>query len=339
VEGVGVARCVLALGPDSAGGLLAGLVGGARERLDVAVYECGPSYAVQLAHAAGRGVAVRLLLDAHAGANSTSVRLLRDTAVECRALGGHPGVEAHWKLLLAGAGTVAVGSGNLVRRDAPQPGGAGTREWWAAVSGTPTLLRAASEAFETAWAEAEPPPVAWRRAAAPVPTPPPVGVPHPAVPSLELDDIEARRLRLDVGGAAVCARLAERVDGARQRVLATVPYVHTRVEAVAALLDRLDAARRRGAEVRLLLGTPPDPDDAGALRARSFSTRVMDPARSTTGHAKGLVADAAAVAGSANWSGAGLGGNREAALTLDDPRAADWFAAALDRDWEASSPL
>lgn len=333
-----MARCVLALGPDSAGGMLAALIEGAAQRIDAAVYEVGPSYAAQLARAERRGAAVRLLLDAHAGANATSVRLLHGTGVACRLLGGHPGVEAHWKLLVVDADTVAVGSGNLIHRDAPEPGHAGTREWWAAVTGAPALLRQAGEAFRAAWRVAEPPPLAWRRAVAVAPAAPPVGIPQPAVPALELD-LPDPALGLHVGGAAIAAALQARVDAARGRVLAIVPYAHARVPSVCTLLDALDAARARGADVRLLLGTPPDPRDAVALRGRSFATRVMDPARSTTGHAKGLVADGTAVLGSANWSGAGLGGNREAALALDDPRAAGWLAAALDRDWQIATPL
>jgi phosphatidylserine/phosphatidylglycerophosphate/cardiolipin synthase-like enzyme len=137
----------------------------------------------------------------------------------------------------------------------------------------------------------------------------------------------------------VCAEIAARIDAAPGRVLVTVPYVHTRVAAVRPLLDAMAAACARGADVRLLLGGVPDPVDAAALRATPFTVRVMDPARSTTGHAKGLVAGGAAVVGSANWSGAGLGGNREAALSIEDGRAADWFAAALDRDWRVSRPL
>ncbi len=331
-------KCVLALGPDAVGAVLIGLIAGAAERLDAAVYEVGPSYAAQLARSARRGVAVRLLLDAHAGANSTTVRLLHGTGVDCRLLGGHPGVEAHWKLLIADSRTLAVGSGNLLHRDAPQPGEAGTREWWAAVRGASALLGAARRAFDEAWSAAEPPPLAWRRAVAVAPAVPPVGVPKPAVPPLELD-IPAGALHLAVGGEAVAAMLAERIAAARRRVLALVPYAHARVSSVGVLLDALDAARDRGADVRLPLGTLPDPHDGAALRLRRFATRVMDPARCTTGHAKGLVADGAAIAGSANWSGAGLGGNREAALLLDDARAADWFAAALLRDWELSSPL
>lgn len=333
-------HCLLALGPDAAGVVLTGLIGAAEATIDAAVYEVGPSYAALLAGAARRGVGVRLLLDAHAGANTTSVRLLGGDGARarCRVIGGHPGVEAHWKLLLIDGHTLAVGSGNLIHRDAPAHGQPGTREWWATVSGAPSLLRDARRALDATWREAAAPPLAWRRAVPAAPAVPPVGVPDPEVPPLSLEVAEAS-LRLTVGGAVVGAEVAARINAASVRALVTVPYVHTRVAAVRPLLDAMSAAHARGADVRLLLGGVPDPVDAAALRATPFSVRVMDPARSTTGHAKGLVADGAAVVGSANWSGAGLGGNREAALSIEDGRAADWFAAALDRDWRVSRPL
>jgi len=330
-------RCTLALGPDCAGTVVAALISIARSHVDAAVYEVGPSYAAQLARAARRGVAVRLLLDAHAGANSSAVRLLRGTGVQCRVLGGRAEADAHWKLLLSGD-LLAVGSGNLIHRDAPPAGQPGTREWWVTVTGATALLDDARSAFAAAWREAEEPPVAWRRAVAVPPAPPPVGVPTPTVPPLTLD-VAADDLRLSIGGEAIAAELRALIGAAHDRVLVTVPYVHARVAAVRVLLDALVDARARGAGVRLLLGTAPDPEDAAVLRATPIDVRVMDPARCTTGHAKGLVAGAAVVAGSANWSGAGLGGNREAALSIADSRAADWFAAALDRDWDVSTPL
>jgi phosphatidylserine/phosphatidylglycerophosphate/cardiolipin synthase-like enzyme len=263
--------------------------------------------------------------------------VLRANRADCRVLGGHPGVEAHWKLLLVDGTTLAVGSGNLVHRDAPHAGRPGTREWWATVEDAPRLLRAASTLLDSAWRDAAPPPAAWRRAVA-VPIAPPVGVPRPTVPPLTLE-VPAQALHLATGGAEVAALVGARLSAARTRALVTVPYVHTHVPAVCTLLDALAAARARGADVRLLLGTQPDPRDAEALRHSSIPTRVMDPARCTTGHAKGLVADGAAVVGSANWSGAGLGGNREAALVLDDPRAAGYYAAALERDWEVAASV
>jgi cardiolipin synthase A/B len=333
-----LARCVLSLGPDTAGGLLRELLAAARRRLDVAAYEVGPSYAAPLARAAARGVQVRLLLDAHAGANATAAAILAPTGVACRVLGGHPGVEGHWKLLLADGETLAVGSGNLIKRDAPPPGQPGTREWWATVTDASPVAAAARRAFDAAWSASAEPPRAWRRAAAAVPVAPPVGLPQPCVESLALA-IPASQLHLCTGGAEVAALLGALLDGAHSRALATVPYVHTRVAAVRPLLDALLAAQAGGADVRLLLGTEPDPRDAAALAATPLHVRVMDPLRCTTGHAKGLVVDAAAVVGSANWSGTGLGGNHEAALLLDDLRAADWYAAALERDWAVARPL
>lgn len=334
-----MARCVLALGPDSDGALLHHLLDRSATALDVAVYELGPGYALHLAHAARRGVAVRVLLDGHGGANSTSTAVLHGSGAEVRVLDhrGADGGEAHWKLLVT-ATTVATGSGNLLHRDAPEPGQPGTREWWAAVAGADAVQHAARDAFEAAWSGAAPPPLTWHRAAAAPEHIPPVGVPTPEVASLTLT-VPAARLRLVLGGESVCALLAERLAAARRRALVTVPYVHTRVAPVHALLDQLCRARARGADVRLLLGAPPEPRDAAALAATPLSVRVMDPRRSTTGHAKGLVADAAAVVSSANWSGLGLGANRESALLLDHARAADWFAAALDRDWAVAVPL
>lgn len=334
-----MAYCTLALGPDSAGGLVHDVLKRAERTLDVAVYEVGPAHAALLARAAQRGVRVRLLLDAHAGPNLTATHITEPAGVECRVLGGHPGAEAHWKLLVAGD-AVAAGTGNLLRRDAPEPGQPGTREWWAVVHDAAALHTTACDAFAAAWAEAAPPPLAWRRAVAPAPPHvPPVGVPPHHTESLILRDLPAARLLLTAStGAAVHAQLAERLAAVSRRALVTVPYVHTHVAAVRALLDMLHAAARRGADVRLLLGAPPDPEDAVALTPL-IETRVMDPLRTTTGHAKGVVADGAALVCSANWSGAGLGGNRESALLLDDTRAADWFAAALDRDWALANPL
>ena len=340
-----MARVVCALGPDSAGTLVTDLIDSAQVRLDAAIYEVGPSYARVLAAAAAGGVALRVLLDAHAGANASSARRLARGCGRCRFLGGHPGSQAHWKLLVADANQVAVGTGNLIRRDAPlnpiPPGrpedaNPGTREWWAIVHGAPMLLRQATEVFETAWHEASAPPSAW---AAAVAQPPAIGVPRPLAAPLELD-VGDDRLELLSGGAAIGALLAATLERARTHFLCTVPYVHCATRPVRALLEALAAAAGRGVDVRLLLGTPPVPEDAEALaELRALSIRVMDPLRSTTGHAKGVVVDGAVIITSANWSAAGLGGNREAALVIEDHWAASYYADAHTRDWEVAAEL
>jgi phosphatidylserine/phosphatidylglycerophosphate/cardiolipin synthase-like enzyme len=340
-----MARVVCALGPDSAGTLLTDLIDSAQVRLDAAMYEVGPSYARILAAAAAGGVALRVLLDAHAGANASSARRLARGSGRCRVLGGQPGSEAHWKLLVADASRVAVGTGNLIRRDAPlnpippgRPEDArpGTREWWAIVEGAPRLLRQAAEVFDAAWREAGAAPSAWAAAAA---QPPVVGVPRPLAAPLELD-VADDRLELVFGGGDIAGFLAAALERARTRVVCTLPYVHCTTRPVRALLAALAAAAARGVDVRLLLGTPPAPEDATALtELRALSIRVMDPLRSTTGHAKGVVADGMVIITSANWSAAGLGGNREAALVIEDDRAAAYYADAQTRDWEVAAKL
>jgi phosphatidylserine/phosphatidylglycerophosphate/cardiolipin synthase-like enzyme len=83
----------------------------------------------------------------------------------------------------------------------------------------------------------------------------------------------------------------------------------------------------------------PDPRDVVHLAALEFPVRRMDPARSTSGHAKGMVADGAVIVSSANWSEAGLGGNWEVAMRVEHPAAAAYYAAAWRRDWETGLPI
>src|SRR5580704_18554851 len=140
---------------------------GARQSIDAALYEVGPSYRWQLVRAARRGVRVRLVLDAHdSDGNAATPRALVAAGAECRVAGGH-GHAAHGKVLLVDA-TVAVGTGNLIWRDAPRDSHlrfppasaplAGTREWWATDSGSPSLERDVRGAFDAHWEAARRPP-------------------------------------------------------------------------------------------------------------------------------------------------------------------------------------
>jgi len=333
-------RLTCALGPDSAGTLLARLLRGARHGVDAAIYEVGPSYRWELVRAAHRGVRVRLVVDAHmSDGNAATARELRAAGGECRVAG--VGVDtAHGKLLIVDD-TIAVGTGNLIWRDAPRdrylrfpPGSpplTGTREWWVTASGARALHRAACRVFEAHWAIATPPPQRWSLAAdSRVPN---VGAPMPQVAPLRRR-LASRRLLLVAGGAAVRSMLRTMVTAARGHLLVTVPYAHAGTAGVRELLDLMEDAQARGVECALLLGGSPEPRDAARLRARSFEVRRMDPARATSGHAKGAVADADVLVSSANWSSAGLGGNWEVALRIADRRAAAYYAAAWRRDWE-----
>ncbi len=324
-----------ALGPDAAGTVLMQVLRGARRSIDGAIYEVGPSYRWALVRAAERGLRVRLVLDAHiSDGNGATARALIAAGGECRVAG--LGVDAaHGKLLVVDS-TVAVGTGNLIWRDAPRERHsgsllAGTREWWVTAAGSRRLHCAAAEAFHAHWTTATAPPPAW--GAAPQRVAPPIGTPMPQFAPRTLC-VASRRLRLIIGGAEVGRTLRAMIIAARRRVLVTVPYAHPSALPVRDLLDRMTEASSRGVACALLLGGIPDPNDAHALTALPFPVRRMDPARSTSGHAKGMVADASALVSSANWSASGLGGNWEAALRIDHPGAAAYYAAAWRRDWE-----
>lgn len=329
-----------ALGPDSAGTLVTRLIRQARSRLDVAVYEVGPSYAWTLAAAARRGVRVRLLLDAHASdGNASTAASVARAGGEVRVM-GRGATTAHWKLLCADRARTALGSGNLIWRDAPRdphnrlppaaPPLRGTREWWLLTDDVTAAERAAA-AVDFAWSRARRPPRVWREVAA-APSAGEVGAPTPQVGPQDVVVTE-RGMRLVVGGLTVGSTLERLVVSSRRRLLVTAPYVHAEAVGVRRLLRTVARAAGRGVDVRILLGCRPLRRDARRLAELGLRVRWMDPLRSTRGHAKGIVADGTVIVTSANWSSAGLGRNWEAALAVRSPEVATYFAAAWERDW------
>jgi hypothetical protein len=345
-----VSRLTCALGPDSAGTLLHRFMESSTARLDVAVYEAGPSYGWIFPRAVERGVRVRLLLDGHGGANRGCLEELRaaaerGVAVPCRVRRHDGSREAHWKLLVADSDRLAVGTGNLIERDAPAdrhgllPPDAtpmpGTREWWAFVDGAPTLAATARARITAAWREAAPPPPVW--AVEQAPEVPPVGAPKPSVAPLEVE-VSPRRLHLATDARAVRTAMEGLLEPSSRRCLVTVPYIHTWAHEVRPLLQRCMELRLQGADVRILLGAVPADGDAATLRDRGLPTRVMNPQRCTTGHAKGMVVDHTTLVMSSNWSAAGLGASLEAGLRIDSAAATAYFADAFERDWAVADP-
>lgn len=311
------------------------------------MYEVGPSYAWALVSAARRGVRVRLLLDGHRADGNAG------TSVAVAAAGGRVrvldrGIAAgHWKLLLVDGREVAVGTGNLIWRDAPRrtrrralpaaPLLRGTREWWS-VTDVEEVAGVADAAFHAAWDAADPPPATWQTDRHVRQDPGAVGTPSPQVEPMQLA-ADTGRVRLVVGGLAVAAALRRVIDGAQSRVLVTAPYLGSRAAAVRALVDAARAASVRRADVRFLLGARPHPGEAAYLTRWRVPARWMDPSASTRGHAKGLIADGTAIVTSANWSRAGFGANWEAALLMDSAPAAGYLAAAWERDWATAQPV
>lgn len=342
-----VPELICALGPDNAGSVLSGLLGRARSTLDLAVYEVGPSYAWALAGAARRGVRLRLILDGHrADGNAGTAAAVARAGGEVRVL--DRGIAAgHWKLLLVDGRELAVGTGNLIWRDAPRraprrvppatPLLRGTREWWA-VTDRAGAVDVAGAAIEAAWSAARRPPTTWQHAPRLRQDPGAVGMPAPQVEAMQLT-ADPGRVRCVVGGLAVASVLRALIDGARARVLITAPYAASHAAAVRALIGAARRAHARGVNVRFLLGAPPHPGDAAYLARSGVPARWMDPSASTRGHAKGLIADGTAVVASANWSRAGFGANWEAALVMDSVPAAGYLAAAWERDWATAQPV
>jgi phosphatidylserine/phosphatidylglycerophosphate/cardiolipin synthase-like enzyme len=333
------------LGPDAAGTMLSRLLRDARRSIDAALYEVGPSYRWELVRAARRGVRVRLVLDAHlSDGNAATAREVTEAGGVCR-VAGLGADSAHGKLICSDE-TVAVGTGNLIWRDAPRdrhlrypPSStplAGTREWWVMASGSRGLRRDARGAFDEHWRAATAPPAEW--SSSPENRVPNVGTPMPQV-APSTGRVSERRLHLVIGGHGVGAILRSMVTASRRRVLVTVPYAHAHAPPVADLLDLMARASARGVTCALLLGQVPERGDAALLQTLPFEVRRMDPARSTSGHAKGAVADRSVLVSSANWSSPGLGGNWEAALQIDHPGAAAYYAAGWRRDWETGVSL
>ncbi|MDQ2959450.1 MAG: phospholipase D-like domain-containing protein, partial [Candidatus Dormibacteraeota bacterium] len=169
------------------------------------------------------------------------------------------------------------------------------------------------------------------------PVVPPIGTPQPSMAPLEVE-VSPRRLQLFTEARAVRTAIESLLEPPSRRCLVTVPYIHTWAHEVRPLLQRCMELRLQGADVRVLLGAGATDGDAAALRDRGLPTRVMNPQRCTTGHAKGMVVDHVSLVMSANWSAAGLGASLETALRIDDVAATAYFADAFERDWAVADP-
>jgi phosphatidylserine/phosphatidylglycerophosphate/cardiolipin synthase-like enzyme len=329
-----VTAVTLSVDPRDNGALLAAAVADASTTLDVASYAVSPDHAGQLVAAHRHGVNVRLLLSDRSELIGATRARLHGSGVVMRAM-SFP--EPHAKLLLVDGARLLVGSGNLTDANAPpDPAGAGSRDWWAAVEGDPDLCIQAGAAFNAMW---NLPPVETR-----VRTPASKKGRGSAdvvrVPALHL-----RPTRVEIpGGAAVLhvgapagTTWIDFVSSARTRLRITFPYVSPRGGG-GRLEAAVCAAARGGVPVRLLLGRRDGIARAMAarLRAAGVELRAMDPLRTTVGHAKGMVVDGSVLLGSANWSGHGLGPESwEALLLVRDAAAAAAMAAVFDSDWES----
>ena len=282
--------------------LVARLIGGARHRVMVEMYELGRIDVVRgLGSAKARAIEVRVITDPTVKASRTAALQLVSAGVAQRAypIDDKRHQIDHVKLLIAD-GEAIVGGMNWGRHsDRNHDYVLETR---AAVE-VERLVRI----FEQDWALAGGHPEPLRSATSSVAQTTP--------------------------GAEIRTMLEGGLRRAIRRVLAEV-YTLTDPEVIAGLVD----AHRRGVEVRVLL----DPNQVynlrafAVLRAGGVEVRWYPVPKGVLLHAKIGLFDAELVLGSANWTLAGLGVNHELDIQTRDVDAVAAYRARFESDWVRS---
>jgi len=283
--------------------LVGGLIGSARVRVLVEIYELGRSEIVEaLAAATARGVDVRVITDPTVQQSRIAVTQLDSLRVLERA---YPVDDRrhqidHVKLLIADE-TAAVGGMNWGRQSDRN------HDYVLETHITGEVARL-SRIFDQDWKLAG-------------------GHPAPLAASVE-------EVAQTSPGEEIRAMLESALNHATRRVLAEV-YTLTDPEVIAELV----MAHRRGAMVRVVL----DPNQSynvrafAVLRAGAVEVRWYPVPRGVLLHAKIGLFDGQLVLGSANWTLSGLGVNHELDIETSDPRAVQAYAARFDADWARSA--
>ena len=280
-------------------GLVSAMIGSARQRALVEVYEIGRTDLVrELGAAKAQGVAVRVITDPTVVASRASAAALDGLGVPERF---YPVDDArhqidHVKLLVADGGA-AVGGMNWGKHSDRN------HDYVLETRVAPDVERL-SRIFEQDWnlAGGRPSPLGEARG-----------------------DIAQTAPRSEIR-----TMLEAELTHAANRVLAEV-YTLTDPEVIRELVQ----ARRRGATVRVLL----DPNQANnlhgydVLRAGGVDVRWYPIPRGALLHAKIGLFDRTLVLGSANWTLSGLDVNHEVDVETADTRAVTAYASRFDSDW------
>ena len=283
--------------------LVADLIGSARQRVLIEMYELGRSEIVQsLGAAKARGVAVRVVTDPTVAASRRSSEQLDSLGVDERA---YPVDDAlhqidHVKLLIADD-QAAVGGMNWGRHSERN------HDYVLQTSIASEVARAAL-VFEQDWALAGGHPAPLRKRAGPIAQTAP--------------------------GAEIRTMLELALRTAKHRVLAEV-YTLTDP----AIIAGLAMASRRGADVRVIL----DPNQEynlhpyAVLRAAGVSVRWDPVPIGVLLHAKVGLFDGELILGSANWTLSGLGVNHELDIETEDTHVVAAYGSRFESDWRRSA--
>ncbi|HEY0830750.1 MAG TPA: phosphatidylserine/phosphatidylglycerophosphate/cardiolipin synthase family protein [Candidatus Dormibacteraeota bacterium] len=278
------------------------LIGSARHRVLVEMYELGRNELVQAMGAAqARGVEVRVITDPTVAASRHAAKILDSLRVRERVYPVDDGRHQidHVKLLIAD-GEAAVGGMNWGRHsDRNHDYVLETRD--------ATVLGRLARIFDQDWGLAGGHP-------APLPQ-------------------ESGPIAQTSPGGEIRAMLEHALIRAVHRVLAEV-YTLTD----AAVIAELVIAHRRGALVRVLL----DPNQVynlrayAVLRAGGVEVRWYPVPKGVLLHAKIGLFDAELVLGSANWTLSGLGVNHELDIETEDAAAVQAYLERFGSDWARS---
>ena len=284
-------------------GLVGRLIGSARQRVLVEMYELGrPDVVRELGEAAARGVDVQVITDPTVRQSRRSAASLDQLRVPERA---YPVDDArhqidHVKLLVAD-GEAVIGGMNW--------GKSSDRNHDYVLETTITLeVDRAARIFDQDWALAG-------------------GDPRPLPPS-------AGDVAQTAPGEEIRAMLEGALARADRRALVEI-YTLTDADVIAELV----AAHRRGVLVRVIM----DPNQAYnlhaylVLRAAGVEARRYPVPKGALLHAKIGLFDGELVLGSANWTLSGLGVNHELDIETDDSLAVGQYAARFESDWSRSS--
>ncbi|HYR49451.1 MAG TPA: phosphatidylserine/phosphatidylglycerophosphate/cardiolipin synthase family protein [Candidatus Eisenbacteria bacterium] len=282
--------------------LVGGLIGSARVRVLVEMYELGREDVVeQLGEASGRGVAVRVITDPTVGASRRSAAVLDSLGVPQRAYPIDDGRHQidHVKLLIVDE-EAAVGGMNWGKHS-------DHNHDFVLETRIAIDVDRLVQIFDQDWSLA---------GGRPSPLGAVVGVVAQTAPGAEIRSMLEKGLRV-----------------AAQRVLAEV-YTLTDPQVIAELV----AAHRRGVTVRVLL----DPNQAYnlhayvLLQAGGVDVRWYPVPRGVLLHAKIGLFDGELVLGSANWTLSGLGVNHELDIETSDAGAVGAYATRFAADWARS---
>jgi cardiolipin synthase A/B len=366
----GPMRLTLCVSPEGTWPVLRDLIDHARHTLAVAIYNITASHIIEaLERALGRGVVVRLMVDATdpRGGEAEKVERLREAfpppALEFRrSPSTNPRAAftvCHQKYVVADGTDILLGSANFAGTGIPQvddplngPWKKGNREWLAAIRGNKAAARFFIDLFDLDWNWQPSAPGGDLVAASSVPF-------EMATLAAAADEPPATRFApLDVALPASArvtplvspqnylAEVTRLLEGATREVCIQQQYVSIeRPDKHIAQLLRTLAALPESVGIRILV-SPKYPDGVKKTRKALSAHGLVDRLRfqDLTSyehcHNKGVIVDRKAViVSSTNWSDNSVGAAREAGLLIEDAAAAAYYQAVFDADWAGSVSL